>query len=324
MAVTSSEVARAAGVSQATVSYVLNDTPGQSISASTRARVVKAAQKLGYRPNAAARSLRTGRGAVVLFPLPGPPGYVLSQAIDAASAALAARDLTLVTDVTQYGSVDEQLDAWVRVRPAAVVDLMITHDDPVLPALRKAGVPVLSSESHDEAGWSTSGDVMAIGERRTQLEYLMGKGHRNIAMVVPSQIPVDARVGRAFFREMRNVASSGGASLDVVRVDLVADPVRKVVDTWMGAGLPDAVAAISDDYAIAFVAALVARGIRVPDDIAVMGIDDIPAAAYMTPSLTTIRADFTNLADAIASAVADGATDPLPLAAHEVIARESA
>ncbi len=325
MAVTSAEVARVAGVSQATVSYVLNATPGQTISAKTRDRVLKAAGDLGYRPNAAARSLRTGRGEVVLFPLPGPAGHVLSQMIDAVSASLAARDLTLVTDITSYGDVGERLDAWLRVRPAAVLDLLITHDDPVLPALRRAGVPVLSAASSDEAGWTTTGDAFAIGERRTQLSYLIGRGHRSVALVVPPRMPVDARVERSFLREMRAIASAEGCALDVTKTKLDADPVRSVVDHWLRTDLPDAVAASTDDYAVAIAAALVARGVDIPGDVAVMGVDDIPAAAYMTPSITTIRADFSELAEAIAAAVVDDAQDArLPLAAHHLVVRESA
>src|SRR6185312_9765886 len=71
--VTSADVARLAGVSRATVSYVLNETPGQTISISTRGRVLDAAARLGYAPSAAARTLRTGRSDVVLCLLPDWP-----------------------------------------------------------------------------------------------------------------------------------------------------------------------------------------------------------------------------------------------------------
>src|SRR5699024_8468011 len=71
--VTSADVARLAGVSRATVSYVLNDTPGHRITADTRARVADAAARLGYAPSAAARTLRSGRSEVVLCLLPDWP-----------------------------------------------------------------------------------------------------------------------------------------------------------------------------------------------------------------------------------------------------------
>jgi DNA-binding LacI/PurR family transcriptional regulator len=89
------------------------------------------------------------------------------------------------------------------------------------------------------------------------------------------------------------------------------------------------VCAISDDYAIAMITALVAAGFRVPDDVAVIGVDDVPAAAYVTPSLTTVAADFAALADAVASSVTGLLAGPsdrtqLPLPDHHLVVRESA
>jgi DNA-binding LacI/PurR family transcriptional regulator len=328
VAVTSTEVARAAGVSQATVSYVLNDTPGQSISAKTRDRVLRAAHDLGYRPNAAARSLRTGRGEAVLFPVPGPAGHVLSQLIDACSDALTARNLTLVTDQATYASVEEQLDAWLRVRPAAVLDLLLPHDDPVLPALRAAGVAVLAPAGSDEPPWESAGDVFAIESRKTQLSYLLERGHRRIAFVRPARMHADRRVERNLMQQLKRMAASSGAELAVTECDLVPDAIRGLVRTWTRKP-PDAVCAISDEYAIAIVTAVVDAGMRVPHDVAVIGVDDIPFASYVTPSLTTIAADFTTLAEGTAAAVMQLLDDPtaqheLPQPEHRLVVRESA
>lgn len=328
MAVTSAEVARAAGVSQATVSYVLNDTPGQSISITTRDKVRKAAHDLGYRPNAAARSLRTGRGEAVLLPIPGPAGHVIAQLVEACSDALTVRGLTLVTDQASYASVSEQLDAWLRVRPAAVLDLLLRHDDPVLPALRAAGVAVLSPSAADDASWESTGDVFAREARRAQLAYLLERGHRRIAFVRPVRVPVDRRVERALMQQLKRMAAAAGADLDVARCDLDADAVRALVRGW-GRRPPDAVCAMNDEYAIAIVTALVDAKIRVPDDVAVIGVDDIPFGAYVTPSLTTVAADFTSFAAGVAATVAAVLDDPgarveLPRAEPRLVVRESA
>src|SRR3954449_3693311 len=95
--VTSADVARLAGVSRATVSYVLNDTPRQSISADTRTRVLDAAAQLGYAPSAAARALRSGRSDIVLCLLPDwPIGPTVGLFLEHLSAALAAEGLTFV------------------------------------------------------------------------------------------------------------------------------------------------------------------------------------------------------------------------------------
>src|SRR5690242_18971106 len=95
--ITTLEVATAAGVSRATVSYVLNDTPGQKIPTSTRERVRQAADRLGYTPSSAASTLRRGHSDLVLYLLPDLPiGSTLGATIDQLSAGLAIDGLTLV------------------------------------------------------------------------------------------------------------------------------------------------------------------------------------------------------------------------------------
>src|SRR3954447_23105442 len=146
VSVTSADVARAAGVSRATVSYVLNDAPGRALSPETRATVLRVATELGYQPNALARSLKRGRSNTVLLPLPGTPmNSVLSSLFSACTVALAPRGLSLVLDVSEHDDPDAQADAWAGLAPAAVLDLVLHHDDPALRLLRSRGVPVLSA-----------------------------------------------------------------------------------------------------------------------------------------------------------------------------------
>ncbi|WP_083734302.1 LacI family DNA-binding transcriptional regulator [Actinomadura sp. CNU-125] len=106
---TSSDVARAAGVSQTTVSFVLNNRPGQSIPEETRRRVLDAARRLDYRPHASARALAAGRSDIVLLSIPDLPiGQGISRFVEGLAAALADHGLTLVTHL-----------AGVRGRPLA-------------------------------------------------------------------------------------------------------------------------------------------------------------------------------------------------------------
>src|ERR1700733_7888937 len=100
--ITSVDVAREAGVSQSTVSFVLNNTRGQTIPEETRRRVLDAAKKLDYRPRASARSLAAGRSAVVLLALPELPiSATLSRFIEQLAAALAEHSLSLVTHLAE-------------------------------------------------------------------------------------------------------------------------------------------------------------------------------------------------------------------------------
>ncbi|MDP9101066.1 MAG: LacI family transcriptional regulator [Actinomycetota bacterium] len=329
MAVTSADVARLAGVSRATVSYVLNDAPGQSIPLDTRESVRQAARELGYRPNASARSLRKGRGDAVLFPLPGlQRTHVVSLLVDDCASALSPYGLSLVTDFARYESADAQLDAWTRLHPAAVIDTLLRHDDPVLPALRGIGVPVLSSALGGDAGWESTSDAVGRASRHTQIEHLLGSGARRIAVVLPGSLPIDRRMEKDLLRGLRTHAARGGAALAVHRLDLTGDGLRGLVDSWVAGGLPDGVATYDDHLAIALLTALVSRGVRVPDDLRLIGSDDLPLAALTTPSLTTIRPDFTHYAQAIAMSVLAAtrgeSVPPLPVPQHRLVPRETA
>src|SRR4051812_35659019 len=140
--VTSADVARLAGVSRATVSYVMNDTPRQTISADTRTRVLDAAARLGYAPSAAARTLRTGRSDVVLCLLPDwPIGTEVGSLLGNLSTALARQGLTLVV---HPGNREDRpmFEIWKAITPAAVI--AYTDFSPgELEAMRAAGVALV-------------------------------------------------------------------------------------------------------------------------------------------------------------------------------------
>jgi len=326
MSVTSAEVARLAGVSRATVSYVLNDVPSQSISSRTRETVLRAAEELGYRPNVLARSLKRGRSDNVVFPMPGMQlNHALSCLVDACAAALAPLGLSLIRDFSDYPDPTQQLAAWTGLAPAAVLDIVLHHDHPALPGLRASGIPVLSAALPRESGWESSGDVFAREQRLTQLRYLLDRGHRRITTLIPRVVPVDPRTEQKLLRALRRVARSAGAELRIERAEL--DEVAGVV-----AGLaprPEALAAHNDEYAIAALTALQHRGLRVPDDVAVIGIDDLPLGRVVTPALTTLSADVEAFAAALGRAV-DGILsgrvidEPLPVPGQRLIVRQSA
>lgn len=323
-------MAKRAGVSRATVSYVINDTPGQTISAETRENILRIARELGYRPSAHARSLRRGHGAVVLCPLPEPPhGYVLTQLLEACTAALEPLGYSLVPDSRRVADPEAQLDAWMRVAPAAVLDALLAHDDPVLDALRRAGIPILSAALTSDSRWESTSDAVARETRITQLRYLLDKGARRITLVVPTQLPIDRRVEQRMLRQWRTLVRAVGGTIEVARADLDPPSIRELVAGWSAGTRPDAVAAYNDEYAIAIVGALIAAKVRVPRDVAVIGVDDIPLGRVTTPTITTLALDFDAYAEAMAAAVVStlqggGQPDPMPVPRHYLIERESA
>src|SRR3954453_7461935 len=139
---TAADVARAAGVSRTTVSYVLNDTPHQQIPEATRDRVLEAAERLSYNPSAAARALVRGRSDVVIFVFPAEvtladwSRLVLSRM----SQRFAEEGFTLLAHTGRFGR-ERTDDIWRTITPAAVMCIAVEPDQ--VRAMRAAGVPLV-------------------------------------------------------------------------------------------------------------------------------------------------------------------------------------
>ena len=168
--ITSVDVAREAGVSQSTVSFVLNNTRGQTIPEETRRRVLEAAKKLDYRPRASARSLAAGRSDVVLLALPGLPiSANLSRFIEQLAAALAEHGLSLVTHLAE-GHGRPLPDLCAAVDASAVISL-IPFDEETTEALHRAGAEVVLG-----TGSQARAELQEIG--RLQAQHLISLGPR--------------------------------------------------------------------------------------------------------------------------------------------------
>lgn len=183
---TSTDVAREAGVSQTTVSFVLNNTRGQTIPDETRRRVLEAAKRLDYRPRASARSLAAGRSDVVLLALPELPiSTNLSRFIEQLATALAERDLSLVTHLAEgHGRTLPDLCAAVD---ASVVISLIPFDEATTAALHRAGAEVVFG-----TGGQAETELRAIG--RMQAEHVIGLGHTRLGYALPARHSTQWRV----------------------------------------------------------------------------------------------------------------------------------
>jgi DNA-binding LacI/PurR family transcriptional regulator len=325
--VTSADVARLAGVSRATVSYVLNDTPHQTISAATRARVIEAATSLGYAPSAAARALRTGRSDVVLCLLPDwPIGPEVGTLLGNLSTELARSGMTFVA---HPGSRADRpiADLWKAITPAAVLaftDFSAAEID----AMRAAGVALVVGL----LGRSTSSrrelEVPQQHVGRLQAEHLLATGHTAIGYAYPD----DDRV-RIFAEPRlagtRTACTTGGAAEPSVRVvPLEQDAAAVAVQAWRDEGVTG-VCAYNDEVAMAVLAGMRRLGLHAPRDLAVIGVDDIPAARLAVPALTTVTTDQAAVAVHLAATVlaAINGRPALPAELTEIVAvvhRESA
>ena len=324
--VTSADVARLAGVSRATVSYVLNDTPRQTISAGTRTRVIEAAARLGYAPSAAARTLRTGRSDVVLCLLPDwPIGPEVGTLLGNLSTALARQGLTFVVH-PGTGADRPIAELWKAITPAAVM-AFTEFSDAEMAAMRSAGVALVVALFRGRP----PGHELAVPQElvgRRQAEHLARAGHTRLGYAYPD----DHRV--RFFAEPRLAGVRAAAAARrlpppvTVTVPLEAAPAAEAVRRWRAAGVTG-VCAYNDEVALAVLAGVRREGLSAPADLAVVGVDDIPSARLAAPALTTVTTDQVAVAGHLAATVVaavHGRTGPeLPAAdIVRIVARDSA
>ncbi|MDQ0939158.1 DNA-binding LacI/PurR family transcriptional regulator [Streptomyces sp. V1I1] len=310
---TSADVARLAGVSRATVSYVLNNTSAVRISEPTRRRVREAAEELGYVPHAAARSLRAGHTRMVLLPTAHVPvGPLYSRFFNELQWALRRLDYTVV----QYGSLgldgDEAARAWAELRPVAVVSLgevaLTPHGVDVLK--RSGAKAVITLGPHRVQGaHSLVMDQSEIGS--CAVTHLLGRGRRAIGVVMPQEPGLelfsDPRLEGA-----RRAAAGTGARIEPLPLSYDEESAAQLAARWRKFGL-DAVYAYNDEYAMLLMRALQDAGIQVPGETAVVGADNLLLGRLLRPRLSTVRIDMATgqrLAELVDRVVRDPGAEP--------------
>lgn len=324
---TGADVARRAGLSRATVSYVLNNSPHQVIPEPTRQRVLTAAAELGYTPSPAARALSSGRSDVVLLLLPDwPIGPTVGHLLEDLSAELAAHGLTFVAHPGAAGR--PVSDVWKAITPAAVVTFEGLHETEER-KLEAAGIELTVALLGDRRG----ARGMDIPEQRTgrlQAEHLAVAGHRHLGYAWPDD-PRVLTFARPRLEGVRQTcADLGLAEPRVLTVPLEPSGAAAAVRAWRDAEpAVTAICAYNDEVALAVLSGAHAAAIDVPRDLAVIGADNIPAAAVALPPLTTVQPDTHTLAQYIAATITrklDGRPSPRRPGSdiHSVIRRDSA
>ncbi|MER5405484.1 LacI family DNA-binding transcriptional regulator [Streptomyces sp. NPDC002769] len=315
---TSADVARLAGVSRATVSYVLNNTSAVRISEPTRRRVHEAAKDLGYVPHAAARSLRAGHSRMVLMPAPSVPvGPLYSQFFNELQWALGRLDYTVV----QYGSVglhgDEAARAWAELRPVAVLVPGSGLGPQGVAVLKRSGaraVVTLGPErvegahallmDHDRVGHSAGAHLVARGRHR-------------VGVVVPEEPGLEI-FSRPRLEGVRRALRGTGATATELPLAYEEEAAARLAARWRALGL-DGVFAYNDEYAMLLMRALQDAGIVVPDETAVIGADDLMLGRLLRPRLSTVHIELPSgrdLAELVDRAVREPGAAP---ETHEVL-----
>ncbi|WEO93909.1 LacI family DNA-binding transcriptional regulator [Streptomyces sp. FXJ1.172] len=324
---TSADVARLAGVSRATVSYVLNNTSAVRISEPTRRRVHEAARELGYVPHAAARSLRAGHSRMVLMPAPAiPAGPLYSRFLNDLQQALGRLDYTVV----QYGTVglhaDEAARAWAELRPVAVLVPGAELGPRGVEVLKRSGARavVTLGPVRVEGAYALLMDHDAVGHCAG--EHLLARGRRRIGVVVPEEPGLEF-YSRPRLAGVREAARAADAAVTELPLAYSEQSAARLAARWREWGL-DAVFAYNDEYAMLLMRALQDEGLRVPEDVAVIGADDLMLGRLLRPRLSTVHIDLPSgrdLAELVDRAVRDPGGEPevRTVLGASVIPRES-
>jgi DNA-binding LacI/PurR family transcriptional regulator len=271
------DVAREAGVSHATVSYVLNNDARQSISEETKVKVMNAVRKLDYHPYAPARTLRMGKSKMVLVVWP----YAVveegvSQLVDEVTAAVTPLGFSVVW---QIGSTAEHEGLAANLVPAVVIRLVNETDSASNASLQHYKVPVITL---------TGGNLIITGPR-LQVEYLIQQGSYSIVYAATDK-PQLQSMCCARLNIVRQVCHEYGVpDPGVVTIPQSRDKARQAITDLLAVQpTPFALCAYNDDVAFAALAALSDLHIDVPDSVRVIGHDNTRIAELCIPPLTTV------------------------------------
>jgi len=297
------EVALKAGVSIATVSRVLNDKG--PVAVETRRRILEAIERLRYVPHGAARSLITNQTDTIGVLLPDLYGEFFSEVIRGIDQAARRNGLHVL--ISGFHSDRAEIEAVLRALRGRVDGLIVLSPDVDAQTLRRnlpETLPVVLLNTRIDGqtpGGSAGLNFDAIntdnhGGALAMVRHLAALGHRRIALIRGPEENSDARER---LRGYRDALRAGGLE--------IAEPLELTGDFSEESGYlagrrlltlkprPTAVFAANDSMAIGCLFALRAAGVRVPEDVALAGFDDIPIARYLTPSLSSVHVPIAEL-----------------------------
>ncbi len=298
MAVSMHDVARAAGVSQRTVSNVVNDYA--YVRPETRRRVLEAMEELGYVPNAAARSLRRSRTGLIALVVPDFRARIfadLAGPVVREAEALGHRVLIEVTDSDRERELQVLTGGRNQLTDGAI--MMALSLRPEDGRHRRPGFPLVLMGDH-----VLEGDIhhVAIPNREASLavvRHLVSTGRQRLMLL--GHGPHGSETASMRLRGFLDGLAEAGLPADealMVAADWSRARGRQAIEEHIGSGrpLPDAIFAMNDSLALGALRALRERGVLVPQEVALVGFDDVEEARYSTPSLTSVSPDLEAMA----------------------------
>jgi DNA-binding LacI/PurR family transcriptional regulator len=289
--VTSAEVAERAGVSQSAVSRVF--TPGASASAKTAEKVKRAAAELGYRPNILARAMVSGRSRMIGLVVAYLDNQFYPDVLERLSNALQQQGYHVLVFMASQkaGNIDTVVEEILDYQVDGIIAASVALSSDLSDRCRAAGVPmVLFNRSQDGEGFSSVTTDNYEGGRKLA-ELLLAGGHERIGYIAGWEGASTQRDRELGFTDRLAEAGRTLYAREVGNflMDEAAEAARRMFGVAPG-DRPDAVFVANDHMAIPVIDTLRHEmGLRVAQDVSVVGYDDVPAAAWPAYSLTTIR-----------------------------------
>ncbi|MFG3054739.1 LacI family DNA-binding transcriptional regulator [Kitasatospora sp. NPDC048239] len=288
------EVAARAGVGRGTVSRVINGS--SRVSEQAKEAVGRAIVELGYVPNRAARALAGSRTDAVALVVPETEARLFAEPyfldiIRGVSAELGAADKQLLLTLIRTEQERQRFEQYLAAQRVDGVLLVSVHrDDPLPDQVRALGLPTVLNGRRSPQEPVAYVDSDNVGAGRSAVEHLAGRGRRRIATITGPP-DMDAAEGR--LAGYRQGLATAGLPVDeglVAAGDFTEEGGRRAMRELLDRRPDlDAVFAASDLMAVGALAVLRARGLDVPGDVALVGVDDSPVARHLDPPLTTVR-----------------------------------
>lgn len=279
------EIAAIAKVSVATVSRALQRP--ELVSEDTRQRIHEVVKRLGYTPNALARNLRTARTRLIIALLPDIANPFFSEVIRGIEQVAHENGYSVLLGETQSSRVREQ--AYADMVAARQADGIITMS-PRVPEIAIDGrLPVVNACEYVKDGNISSVYIDNVAAAGSAVDYLVALGHRDIAFIAgPSSSPICVDREQGYRLALQRAGIPADLTLTTVG-DFSIEAGERAIERLLSQGQAfSAVFCSNDEMAIGALRALLSHGLRVPEDISVVGFDDIRFARYTSPPLTTV------------------------------------
>jgi DNA-binding LacI/PurR family transcriptional regulator len=320
------DVAREAGVSIATVSYVLNDSG--AVSEPTRQRVLAAAQRLGYRPSVIAKGLQARESRMIGYSWrPLPPDQlnpILEKFIHSIAEAAARHDYHVLTFPCPDSTCE--IDVYRGMVQSGRVDGFVLSDtnldDQRVRYLLDADFPFVAFGRANPIWDFAWVDVDGADGVDQAVTHLLDLGHQRIACLA---WPADSLTGRYRLDGYHRAMSRASSLIEpawIIRSENTYHHAYQATSAWLGLPpeqRPTAIVALTDLMAMGVMNAIAEAGLRVGSDIAVVGFDDIPITGYLRPSLTSLRQPIAEVGEQVVTMLIDLVAGEVPSPAQVLL-----